>query len=85
MRNSRASVRLAAPDRKATKPLAERGRMLFVRDVLELLPKKPDGSPVKGTWWVRNSFAPEHKHRLGRDPYWWECDAVAWLDAQGAA
>lgn len=58
--------------------------MLLVDDVLELLPKR-DGRPVKGRWWVLNRFAPEHKHKLGRDAYWWESEAVAWLDRQGAA
>lgn len=66
-------------------PLAERGRMLFVRDVQALFPKKEDGTPLKSAWWVRNRFAPDKKHRLGRDPYWWENDAIAWLDAQGDA
>lgn len=61
---------------RAAPPLAERGRMLFVRDVVALL----DGR--KSAWWVRNRFAPEFKRKLGRDPFWWECEAVAWLDAQ---
>ena len=78
------SMRLSAPKPEG-KPLAERGRMLFVRDVLEMLPKKPDGKPVKGDWWVRNRFAPEFKRKLGRDPFWWESDAVAWLDRETAA
>jgi hypothetical protein len=53
--------------------------MLFVRDVVELLGGK------KSAWWVRNRFAPEQKHRLGRDPYWWEKDALRWLDEQTGA
>lgn len=71
-------MRLAAPSPEA-KPLAERGRMLFVGDVVDLLKGR------KSAWWVRNRFAPEHKHKLGRDPYWWEADALAWLDQQAAA
>lgn len=51
--------------------------MLFVPDVLEMLNGK------KGIWWVRNRFAPDKKHKLGRDPYWWESDVRDWLD--GAA
>lgn len=70
------SNRLAAITPAAAKPLAERGRMLFVGDVVELLKGR------KSAWWVRNRFAPEQKHKLGRDPYWWESDALAWLDAQ---
>lgn len=60
-------------------PLAERGRMLFVPDVVALLHGK------KSAWWVRNRFAPEHRKKLGRDPYWWESDAQKWLDEQEAA
>lgn len=71
-------IRLAAPQAPSV-PLADRGRMLFVPDVIELLQGK------KGVWWVRNRFAPEYKHKLGRDPYWWEREALAWLDAQEAA
>lgn len=66
---------LTALPQKA-KPLAERGRMLFIPDVIDLLKGK------KGPWWVRNRFAPEFKHKLGRDPYWWESDCLAWLDSQ---
>ncbi len=76
MTNSRA-MRLTASKEKA-KPLAERGRMLFVPDVVALLNGK------KSAWWVRNKFAPEKKHKLGRDPYWWECDALAALDSEAA-
>lgn len=52
--------------------------MLFVADVVELLKHQ------KSAWWVRNKFAPEHKHKLGRDPYWWESDVTAWLDSEAA-
>lgn len=76
MKNTRA-MRLAAPQAVA-KPLAERGRMLFVPDVVALLKNR------KSTWWVRNKFAPEFKHKLGRDPYWWETEAQAWLDSEAA-
>jgi len=71
-------MRLSAPTDEG-KPLAERGRMLFVPDVIELLKGK------KSAWWVRNCFAPDHKHKLGRDPYWWESDALRWLDSEAAA
>lgn len=67
-------ARLTAQTRE-TKPLAERGRMLFVDDVVQLLGGR------KSAWWVRNRFAPDKKHKLGRDPYWWECDCTEWLDA----
>ncbi len=72
------AMRLATPEQDTT-PLAERGRMLFVPDVIALLDHK------KSAWWVRNHFAPEYKRKLGRDPYWWETDCLRWLDRQGAA
>ena len=77
MTNSRA-MRLTAPQSEP-KPLAERGRMLFVPDVVALLQGK------KSAWWVRNRFAPDKKHKLGRDPYWWESQISEWLDQEGVA
>lgn len=71
--STRRAPRLAAPAAAAF-PLAERGRMLFVPDVVAPLKGK------KSAWWVRNRFAPEFKHKLGRDSYWWEAEAVMWLD-----
>jgi hypothetical protein len=67
------AMRITAPTPNAT-PLAERGKMLFVPDVVELLKGK------KSAWWVRNRFAPEYRHKLGRDTYWWENEAMRWLD-----
>ena len=77
MKNAR-TMRLEAPKQNST-PLAERGRMLFVPDVIVLLKHQ------KSARWVMNRFAPEHKHKLGRDPYWWESDAIRWLDEQQGA
>jgi hypothetical protein len=76
MKTDRVS-RLVAQKREV-KPLAERGRMLFVADVVKLLQGR------KSEWWVRNRFAPDKKHKLGRDPYWWESDALEALDADAA-
>jgi hypothetical protein len=73
-------MRLSAS--KPVIPLAERGRMLFVNDVRELFGKDGNGQYRKSAWWVRRRFAPELKHRLGRDPYWWESDIAAWMDEQ---
>lgn len=61
-------------------PLAERGRMLSADDVLQLLPRKADGSPSKSRYWVLTQFLPERKHHLGRTPYWWESDVIRFLD-----
>ena len=57
---------------------AERGRLLFVADVLELL------NHTKSAWWVRNCFAPVHRFKVGRSPAWWERDALDWLDSRAA-
>lgn len=59
--------------------------MLFVPDIVTLLGRKPDGTPRKSAWWVRNSFAPDLRHKLGRDAFWWEADVTAWLDRENAA
>ena len=64
-------------------PLNQRGRMLFVEDVLSLLSERSGGRLVRSRWWVLNNFAPEYKRKIGRDPYWWESDVAAWLDKQG--
>ena len=55
---------------------AERDRVLYVPDVLELIRN------AKSAWWVRNHFAPEHRFKVGRSPAWWERDAIAWLEAR---
>jgi len=57
---------------------SEKGRVMYVRDVLELI------RHAKSSWWVRNNFAPKHRFKVGRSPAWWERDAVTWLENQGA-
>lgn len=66
-------LRIEAPTKHVV-PLAERGRMMFVNDVFELL------RGAKSKWWIRTSFATEYRQKLGRDPYWWECDVTKALD-----
>ena len=79
-------TRSAPETAPAHPPLADRGRMLSADDVLALLPKKPDGrTPVKSRYWVLNYFLPDKKHKLGRDPYWWESEVVTWLDSTESA
>ncbi len=73
---------MPARGQAAPTPLAERGRMLFVRDVQALFGQDEKGRWRKSDWWIRNRFAPESKRHLGRDPYWWEMDAVRWMDDQ---
>ena len=53
-----------------------RGRVLYVADVHELLRQKQTMA-----WIVRN-FAPQAKRKLGRRPFWFEADAIEWLDRQ---
>lgn len=74
----------AATALAAHPPLAERGRMLSADDVLQLLPRKADGSPSKSRYWVLTQFLPEKRHKLGRTPYWWERDLITYLDTMGA-
>lgn len=66
-------------------PLAERGRMLSVDDVLQLLPRKATGEPTKSRYWVLTAFLPERKHHLGRTPWWWENEVRDYLDSTLAA
>lgn len=81
--SSSSSTRLLKPEpARRHVPLAERGRMLFVTDIQKMFGKDDNGRWRKSEWWVRNTFAPEKKQKLGRDPYWWETDAVAWLDRE---
>jgi hypothetical protein len=64
----------------AQEPPEDRGRLLFTEDVRrDLL------SGRKSASWVRHHFAPTHKRKLGRDNFWYERDARAWLDSLGEA
>lgn len=66
-KRSAASLELLKPD-------SGKGRVMYVRDVLELI------RHGKSPWWVRNNFAPEHRFKVGRSPAWWEKDALSWLE-----
>ena len=63
---------------KATEvsPPPARGRLMYVRDISELLGHR------KSEWWIRHRFAPNVKIKIGRDCAWYESDAYSWLDAQ---
>jgi hypothetical protein len=68
-------------------PSADRGRLLSTEDIQELYGRFPEGHPRAGQfrksrWWVTHNFAPEYKIRQGREAYWFEADAHAWLEAQ---
>jgi hypothetical protein len=60
---------------KGAKPrsLEERGRALFVEDIIDIF-------PGKSRWWVNHSFLPEQKQKAGRDNFWWEVDVLAAID-----
>lgn len=66
--------------KRPTVPLAQRGRMMFVKDVQQLFGNDENGKPRKSRWWVLNSFAPDKKNKAGRDPFWWECDVEKAID-----
>lgn len=62
------------------RPIAERGRFLYVEDIQELLAGTTGRRPTR--WWVNHSFAPEFVVKVGRANGWWESDALRWLDEQ---
>ena len=57
--------------------------MLRVDDVIELLKQMSNGRLVRSPAWVRRYFAPEYKRKSGRGLYWFEYEALAWLNEQG--
>lgn len=60
----------------------DRGRLFSISDVIGLFPKKPNGQPSKSRWFVTHDFCPEGKMKIGRDCFWWEHEAIAWINAQ---
>jgi hypothetical protein len=66
----------------APRPLAERGRILYAEDIQQLYGTRPNGKPRKSIAWVWRTFAPEYRPKDGKTPFWWETDALRWLDAQ---
>ena len=64
-------------------PYVDRGKMLLVDDIIELLKELSNGRLVRSRQWVMKFFAPEYKRRFGRDPYWREKEARAWLAEYG--
>ena len=71
---------IAAPSRPVPPP--DRGRVFHVEDVQALYGTKPDGTPRRSRWWVTHSFAPECKHKDGKNVWWWEYEALGWMDDQ---
>lgn len=65
-------------------PRADRGKLLSIDDVIALFPTRPDGKPSRSRWWVTHYFCPGGKKKLGQQCYWWEGDALAWIDSQTA-
>ena len=62
-------LRADAPSRSA-----DRGRVMYVADIFELLRGR------KSHDWIKRHFAPELRWKVGRDNAWWENDALAWLN-----
>lgn len=66
-------------------PPGSRGRLLNTEDIQELYGRFPEGHPRAGQfrksrWWVTHNFCPEFKIKQGRDLFWYESDAHAWLE-----
>lgn len=55
----------------------ERGRLLSTAQVVDEI----YGGQMSA-WWVNLKFAPEFKIKQGRNNFWWEADAHAWLDSR---
>lgn len=65
--------------RAPKKTLAERGRLLGIEELQQLLPKHR--GEVRSRWWFNHSFLPEKRVKVGRDSSWWESDVLEYLDA----
>ncbi len=74
--------RMHLVERKPPRPLAERGRIMYAEDIQALYGTDPKGRPRRSRNWIHEHFAPEARHKDGRTIYWWETDALAWLDTQ---
>lgn len=72
-------LRLVETQSVPAAPTGERGKLLYVEDVVQLLGGKRDA------WWVRHKFAPEFKRKIGGACAWWERDALFWIDRQQVA
>ena len=63
---------------KALPQPINKGRILFAEDVVALYFTR-QGKPFRSRAWVLANFAPEHKRRLGRDPFWYENESAEWM------
>ena len=69
------------PELAAPRPLRDRGKILYAEDIRALYGRRPDGHRWrKSLKWVWANFAPEFRHKDGRTPWWWEADALRWMD-----
>ena len=64
---------------KAAMQPVNKGRILFAEDVVAIYFTR-QGKPFRSRAWVLAHFAPEHKRRLGRNPFWYSTEADAWMD-----
>jgi hypothetical protein len=56
-------------------PLAQRGQLMFAKDIIALL------NGAKTRHWVNHFFLPSKKVKIGRTNAWWECDVTNALDS----
>jgi hypothetical protein len=73
------SSRLVA---KPPRSLEERGRILYAEDIRELYGTRRNGKPRKSLKWIWAHFAPEHRHKDGKTPFWFQADVERWFDEQ---
>lgn len=71
-----------APCEPSGRPIQERGRILYVEDVQELLGTDAHGRPYRSAWWCKFNVAPDKKWHLGKRAVWWERDVLDWIEAQ---
>ncbi len=76
---SRPVLSVSSGDRPAPPRFVDRGKMLLIDDVIALLSERSNGKLVRSRQWVRKHFAPEFKRKFGKDPFWYELEALAWL------
>ena len=58
-----------------------KGPLLSVDMVRDLFPA--DNRPSR--WYVLKKFAPQHRKKVGKYVYWWEADALRFIDEECGA
>ncbi len=57
--------------------------LVFVAEgeALDCSSRKKDATAGPGDW-IWENFAPEHRHKDGKAPWWFETDVACWFDEQ---